>query len=326
MAVRVAVVGAGYLGQHHARVFAGLEGVELVGVVDTDMNRAKEIAGKYNARPYCSFTDVLDGIDAVSIVVPTTYHYEVALECLRAGKDVLLEKPITTTLSQADELISEAEKMDCILQVGHLERYNPGFIAIAGMVNKPQLFEAVRQSPFLNRAADVDVTLDLMIHDIDIILSLVSSPLKRIKAVGSSSVTPKIDEAKVLLEFENGAMAWLLAGRTSKQKQRKLRVIEENSCLELDYQQAVVRRYLYSPQDERKTGNELFNFSTEYEQCTGEPVEEVRPEQREPLKEELEDFIRCINNRESPKVSGIEGRNALKVILEINSLIEVALK
>jgi len=301
MALRVAVVGAGYLGQHHARIYSELPDVKLAAVVDTNEERAKEVAGKYAARAYRDYRDTFTGVDALSIVVPTSDHFAVALNCLRAGKDILVEKPITATVSEADGLIAEAEKQGRILHVGHLERYNPGFVTLSRMTENPAFLDAVRLSPFMNRGVDVDVTLDLMIHDIDIILSLVRSPVKSIRAFGFSLVTDKIDEAKAWIEFENGASAVLTASRIAREKKRRLKVYQKNAYMELDYQTSAVE--LRSP-----TG-------------PGEP-EIIRPEYREPLKEELKDFVRCIGTRGRPRVSGIEGRNALNLVMEINSLME----
>jgi predicted dehydrogenase len=218
---------------------------------------------------------------------------------VRAGKDVLVEKPITATLSQADALIAEAEKMNTILQVGHLERYNPGVIALSRMVVEPRFIEAARRSPFLNRCCDVDVTLDLMIHDIDIVLSLIPSPVKRIKAFGFSLMTEKIDEARAWIEFENGTVASLTSSRISREKERKMKIFQRNSCIDLDYQKGVV---------ELRSRTDPAN------------PEIVRPEYKEPLKEELKDFVRCVLSRERPRVSAAEGRNALHTALEITAL------
>jgi predicted dehydrogenase len=299
MALKVAVVGAGYLGQRHARIYSELGNVELAGVVDTDEDRAKEIAEKYSSRAYRDYRDTLMDVDALSIVVPTTEHFHIAMDCIKAGKDVLVEKPIAATVSQADELISEARKRNCILQVGHLERFNAGVVALSRRAGEPEFLEAVRLSPFLNRGFDVDVTLDLMIHDIDIILSLVSSPVREIRAFGFSLVTAKIDEARVWLGFENGAAASLTASRISGEKERRLKLFQKSSVAELDYQTGVV--------EFRSAENPL------------EP-EVVRPGYSEPLKEELRDFIRCAEQRDRPKVSGVEGRNALRLALEIRSV------
>lgn len=301
MSLKVAVVGAGYLGQHHARIYSELPDVELVGVADTDEERARNVAAKYSSRPYFSHLDVLSDVDAVSIVVPTSRHFDVALTCIRAGKDVLVEKPITEDVSQADDLIREAEEKGRVLQVGHLERYNPGFVTLSKMTKDPRFFRAARLSPFLNRGIDVDVTLDLMIHDIDIILSLVRSPVRKVSAHGFSLMTDRIDEAWAWIEFENGAAAALSASRIAKEKQRKLRVYEKDRCMELDYQTSTIE--VHSPSK------------------GGEP-EVIRSEYREPLKEELKDFVRCVETRERPKVSGIEGRNALSVAMEIRSVME----
>jgi len=299
MSLKIAVVGAGYLGQHHARIYSELPETELVGVVDVDGERAKDVALRYGSRAYQDYREILSDADALSIVVPTTDHFDVALTCLRAGKDILVEKPIAATLPQADALIAEAEKMNCILQVGHLERYNPGVIALSRMIEEPGFIEAVRRSPFLNRCSDVDVTLDLMIHDIDIILSLIPSPVKRTTAYGFSLVTEKIDEARVWMEFENGTVASLTSSRISRERERTMKVFQKGSYLALDYQEGVVE--IRSRKDPANP-------------------EIVRPQYREPLKEELKDFIHCVLHRERPRVSGDEGRNALQMALEITSL------
>jgi predicted dehydrogenase len=301
MSLRVAVIGVGYLGQHHARIFSELQDVELFGVVDTDRERAETVAQKYRSQAFPNYKDVVGEVDALSIAVPTSHHFEIALDCLRKGKDVLVEKPIASTASEADELVREAEKSGRILQVGHLERYNPGVMALSRMIDRPRLFEAVRFSPFLNRGCDVDVTVDLMIHDIEIVLSLISSPVKNMKAFGFSLMTDKIDEARVWMEFENGAMAYLSASRVSREKKRKLRVYQKDLYMELDYQTGEVElRPLKKPLKS----------------------EIIRPEYVEPLKEELKDFVSCVQRREQPKVSGAEGRDALKIALEINELME----
>lgn len=296
--IRAGVIGVGYLGQHHARIYSGIEDVELVGVADTNIERADEIAGKFGTKAYKDYKDLIGKADALSIVVPTTLHYEIALECLRSGKDIIVEKPVTNTIAEADELIAEAERQERILQVGHLERYNSGIMALSEMIDRPIFFESLRLSPFLNRATDVDVTLDLMIHDIDIVLSLVSSPVRSVKAIGFSSITDMIDEARAWVEFENGLAGFFTASRISEEKQRKLRVFQDSSYIELDYQNSSIKKFSHRGAQE-----------------------DIKPEYREPLKEELKDFIRCVSNREAPRVSGIEGRDALRVVLEINSLV-----
>ena len=301
MAVKVAVIGVGYLGQHHARIYSGMGDAELVAVVDIDKEKADTLAAQYSAKAFYDFRDALDRVEAVSIVTPTPSHYEIALECLKAGKDVLIEKPITVTIEEADALIREAAKTGRIIQVGHLERFNPAILAAAELINDPVFIESERLSPFLVRATDIDVTLDLMIHDIDIILSLVALPVRDIRAVGASILSGKIDVAKAWLEFENGCMALATVSRLSPEKQRRLKIFQKDSYLSVDYQSSEMKRYYKTPE--------------------GIAVDSAQPEKKEPLKEELKDFIRCVQERKPPKVSAVEGRDALRVVLEINRMI-----
>lgn len=302
MPIKVGVIGTGYLGRHHARIYSEIEGAELVALIDTDLGKAQKLADEYNCKAYSDYRDIIDKLDAVSIVTPTIYHHKIALDCLKAGKDLLVEKPITVTVSEADELISEAEKRKLILQVGHLERYNPAVLSVAGMIKKPRFLEAERLSPFLGRGIDVDITLDLMIHDIDIILSFVPSPVRDIKATGASVLTDTIDVAKAWLEFENGCAALVTASRLSPEKQRRLKIYQKDSYLSVDYQTSEVRSYF------KKAGDIAFDV--------------IQPEKKEPLKEELIDFVNCIKQRNKPKVCGKEGRNALKIALDITEKIK----
>lgn len=321
MSLKVAVIGVGYLGQHHARVYSEIEDAELVGVVDINMIKAEEVAKRHGSRAYKDYRAVLGKADAFSIVVPTTYHYEIALDCIRAGKDVLVEKPIAATMEEADELVCESERLNRILQVGHIERYNPAIIAATGMIREPIFFESFRLSQFMNRATDVDVTIDLMIHDIDIVLSLLSSPIKRIDAVGLSLITEKIDEARAWVVFENGVRASFTVSRVSQEKQRKLRIYQDGAYIELDYQNGDVRLFSHINGSDNILGDLLYKKHEVAKDQSVLPFKTIKPEYREPLKEELRDFVRCVKNREKPKVSGIEGRDALMVALEINSLI-----
>lgn len=302
MAVKVGVIGVGYLGQHHARIYSEIEDAELIALVDTDKKRADAFAEKYGCESYTNYRDVLHKVDALSIVTPTTSHYSIALDCLKAGKDILIEKPMTLTVKEADKLIAESDKMGCILQVGHLERYNPAVLAASDMVKEPLFIESERLSPFLGRGIDVDVTLDLMIHDIDIILSLISSPVKEIRAVGTEVLTDKIDVAKAWLEFENGCIALITSSRLSPEKQRRLKVFQKDSFISIDYQSCEIRRYF-------RTGE-------------GISADVTRSENKEPLREELKDFISCVKERRRPRVSAVEGRDALKIVLEITEIIK----
>lgn len=303
MSVRVGVIGVGYLGQHHARIFSGFDGVQLAGVADSDSAKAREIADKYGCRAFQRYEDLLGSCDALSIVTPTTTHHAIAMVCLNAAKDLFIEKPITERLDEARDIIEAAEKQSLVLQVGHLERYNPAIIAASEMINAPKFIEAERLSPFLGRGIDVDVTLDLMIHDIDIVLSLVRSKVKEIRATGDSIMTGKIDVAKVWLEFENGCKALITASRLATEKVRKLRIHQEDSYISIDYQNQEVRRYF-------KRGTDI-------------SFDAMKPENKEPLKEELRDFISCVEHRKRPMVSGKEAMDALEIVLKINEMLKV---
>jgi predicted dehydrogenase len=299
--VRVGVIGVGYLGQHHARLYSEIEGVNLVAISDIDEKKAGAFAEKYGCKAYSDYRKILPSVDALSIVTPTTSHHSIALECLRSGKDILVEKPITENLKEADELIMESEKHGCILQVGHLERYNPALLAASGMIKEPRFIESERLSPFLGRGIDVDVTFDLMIHDTDIVLSFFHSHIKEIKAVGAKVFTDKIDVAKAWLSFEDGCTAVITASRVFPDKQRVLKVFQKDSCLYVDYQSCEVRHY-------HKTAD-------------GISLNVIKSENKEPLREELEDFIRCVKERKRPKVSAIEARKALQIVLDITEMI-----
>lgn len=302
MAVRVGVIGVGYLGQHHARIYSDIKDVELAAVSDFDSIRAEEIGSKYGCRYFSNYSELLEVCDAVSIVTPTITHRDIALDCLKAGKDILVEKPITQNIIEAEEIIKEAEKKNLILQVGHLERYNPAVTAASKMTTAPRFIEAERLSPFLGRGIDVDITLDLMIHDIDIIFSLVRSRLVGIKASGESLMTDKIDLARAWLEFENGCGALMTASRISPEKKRSLNIFQEDSYIAVDYHNQEAKRYF-------KSGEELLS-------------DVMSPEKQEPLKEELKDFIECVKTRKRPLVSGTEAMNALDTAMKISEIIK----
>lgn len=314
--INIGVIGVGYLGQHHARIYSELAkesgNVRLVGIVDTDRNRAVGISDKYGCEVFGDYRDILERVDALSIVTPTTMHYQTALDCIKAGKDILIEKPITVTVEEADELIDAADKAGTIIQVGHLERFNPVFPAARSLMDKPVFIETERLSPFLGRGIDVDITLDLMIHDIDIILALMrqasdgimNAPrIKDMKVTGAKVLTGNIDIAMAWLEFSNGVQALMKASRVSFEKSRKLKIFQRDSYLLVDYQNMEMKRFY------KKGSNEIIQ-------------EAINIEKKEPLKEELKDFAECVISRRRPVVSATEGRDALKIALQIGEKIK----
>ncbi len=299
--LKVGVIGVGSIGTNHARIFSEIENVELVGVVDIDFLRAQNVASKYKCTPYKNYAEIIDLVNAVTIAVPTTLHFRIAMDCLKNGKDILIEKPITSIIKEAEELVSVATKKNLIIQVGHLERFNAGFSLISSMVDKPRLIESQRLSPFPNRSTDVDVTLDLMIHDIDIILSLVKSGITDLRATGAKVLTDNIDIAYAWLEFGNGCIAEAVASRIAAQKVRQLKVYQHNAYLNLDYQTQEVSCY-------KKIDDKI-------------KAEITRPGLMEPLKEQLISFVEYVNKRARPRVSAIEGKNALQIALKISDMI-----
>lgn len=303
--LKVGVIGVGYLGQHHARIYSELDNVHLAGIFDIDEKRAQDIAQSYRAVPYSNLKDILNKVDAVSIVTPTISHFAIAAECIKAGKDILIEKPITYTLKEAEQLIDAAEKKDVIIQVGHLERFNPAIGKLYSLITEPIFFEAERLSPFTGRATDVDVTVDLMIHDIDIILSILSHngkvpSVKDVKAIATSVLTDKADVAKAWFDFGDNINAVLTASRVSTKKSRMLKVFQRDSHIILDYQQMTIKRF--------------FKLDGEVK------VEIIETEKKEPLKEELRDFVNCVVTRRKPLVTAVEGMNALKTAFKVTEM------
>jgi len=300
--IRVGVIGVGHLGRHHARIYSGMKDSELAGICDIDSRRAGKLAKKYRSVAYANYKEMLGKVDCISVVVPTELHYQVAKDCLLNGVSVLIEKPITKTVAEAGELLSLAKEHGLILQVGHIERFNAAVRALDEIPGKVRFIECHRLGPFKKRALDVGVVLDLMIHDIDIILGLVKSEVSSIDAVGVNILTPYEDLANVRIRFKNGAVANLTASRVTKDEMRKIRLFKEDCYISLDYiKQAAV---IYRKSGSRITGR-MINIKKE-----------------EPLKKELEAFIACVRTHERPLVSGEEGRDALKIALQIADAIK----
>ncbi len=307
---RVGVVGVGAFGKHHARVYASMPDAVLTGVVDTEPGRAEKVASPLGAEAYRSYSELFGKVDAVSIAVPTTLHAEIGEQFLQRGIHVLIEKPISNTLEDADRLIQAAEAGCCILQVGHLERFNPAVCALREIVTQPRFFESHRMGSFSPRSLDIDVVLDLMIHDLDIICSLVKSEVSGIHAVGIAILSDRIDIANARIHFEDGCVANITASRVSMDKIRKLRLFQKNHYISLDYgrQDVKVIRLQKNPQGGIP---EIVN-------------DRLTPENREPLYEELDSFIKAARGLEPVQCTGNDGRRALELALQILAQAEKA--
>jgi predicted dehydrogenase len=307
--IKVGVVGVGYLGQFHAEKYAKMEGVELVGVVDIDSSRAREIANRHHTQPFFHHSDLYDKVQAVSIAVPTPSHHSIAKDFFRHGINILLEKPIAKTLEETDELIGLAESNELVLQVGHLERFNGAFVATEGMVQDPVFIESHRLGPFSGREADVDVVIDLMIHDIDILLCLMKAEIEKIHAIGFPVLTPYADFANAQIEFENGCVASLTASRVSKEKTRRTRIFQPDGTLIIDYltQKAVLTKKAAS--SGKRKPSEIV-------------AEEIPVAKVDALESEIRSFLQSVTHRKKVRVSGRDGKKALKVAFQILEKIE----
>jgi predicted dehydrogenase len=300
--LKVAVIGVGHLGQHHARIYANMPQVQLVGVCDSNLRHVKKIARHNNAPFYTDYKELLGKIDAASIAVPTELHFNIAKELLENNIHCLVEKPITNELNQARELVALAEKQKLILQVGHVERFNPAIRSVQHLVTSPRFIECHRMGPFKKRALDVGVVLDLMIHDIDIIMYLVQSPVTSIEAVGIKVLTDHEDIANARLKFANGAIANISASRLSAAEMRKIRIFQPDAYISLDYvkKNGVVFR---------KSGKRITRSNI--------PIKI-----KDALEQELSSFVDCIKKNEKPLVSGKEATEALRIALEITNEIK----
>ena len=310
--LRVAVVGAGYLGRFHAQKYAAMPQVDLVGVVDLDRDQAEAVAEEVGSRAYTDIASLTaaGGVDAVSIVVPTGAHFEASRTFLEQGVDLLIEKPMTTTLEEADKLIAIAEANGALIQVGHLERFNSAVVALEDIVANPRFIESHRLSTFKNRGTDVSVVLDLMIHDIDIILNFVRSEVTAINAAGIPVITGEIDIANARLEFANGCVANVTASRISAKNQRKIRLFQADAYVSVDF-----------------ASHEATIIKKEGAPKGGEVIPGMAIDQRcfthgDALDDELKSFVHAVRQRQSPEVTGEMGRDALKIALSIMNQID----
>ena len=300
--MRVAVVGVGHLGKHHARIFRSLPGVELTAVVDTNQARAEEIAAANQTRALMRSTSLLDKVDAVSIAVPTEQHLAVALPFLEAGVPVLVEKPMARSLEEADQMIAAAARSGAVLAVGQTERFNPAVEAARPMLTDPRFIEVHRLGTFPERSLDIDVVFDLMIHDLDVVLSLVRSEVESIEAVGVPVLTGRVDIANARIRFANGCIANLTASRISRDRVRKIRFFQPAAYVSIDYAAQKVEMYRLVKGEGPKPSIE------------GGDVPVVN---EEPLKRELADFLDAVTSKRAPMVDGAQGRRALALATEI---------
>ena len=305
--IRVGVVGVGHVGQHHARIYRELPEVELAGVADSDPARLQEIQAFLEVPGFQDYRELFGRVDGVSVAVPTHLHAFIARECLEHGVDVLVEKPLAETLKEAEELTDLATRQGRILQVGHVERFNAAVRALHRIIEAPGFIECHRLSPFPQRGTDVDVILDLMIHDIDIILSLVKSPVTQVSAVGVPVLTDRVDIANARIEFVSGCVANVTASRVSAERIRKIRVFQPDTYISLDYANQEIALYRRLPADPASHPPRPPQIVRE----------EVVVEKEEPLRLELTSFLSSVRERTRPEVSGEEAVEALRVASQI---------
>ena len=306
--VRAGVVGVGHVGYHHARNYAALDGVTLAGVVDTVPARAAKAAEDFNTASYSSIPELVRaGVDAISLAVPTTAHHAVAVELLAAGVDVLVEKPIASTSVEAREMVQAAADHGRLLQVGHIERFNGAVMMLMGAVEAPRFIECHRLSPYPNRGDDVSVVLDLMIHDLDIVLALAGPKVSALDAVGVPVFSPYEDIANARLRFASGCVANLTSSRISVERMRKIRVFSGDAYLSTNYTEQEVLVY-------RKKPGPVPPDVPPMQWIT---IDSLPVEREEPLKRELESFVRCVRERRRPVVSGEDGLAALELAQDI---------
>jgi predicted dehydrogenase len=307
--IRAAVVGVGYLGRFHAQKYALLPECSLVGVVDREAQTASRVAAEVSAPAYADFRELLGKVDAVSVVTPTPTHYDIARAFLESGAHVLVEKPVTATIAQAERLISTARQYARVLQVGHLERFNPAILAAESLLSRPRFIECHRLAPFKERGTEVNVVLDLMIHDIDLVQMIVGSPVANLDAIGTPVFSPEIDIANARLRFESGCVANVTASRVSLKTERKLRVFRDDAYLSIDLQQKIltVIRKREPPAGEGQLPVQ---------------IEEQSFDQGDALLAEIQSFIAAIRGEQRVLVSGEDGLRALRTAIAITERVQ----
>ena len=315
---KIGVVGAGHLGKHHIKHLSNHKGVDFVGVFDTNEDSLKNICDEFSVKPLQSLEELISLCEAVNIVTPTNTHFDIARKFLNQKKDVFIEKPLTNTVEEALSLINLAKTNECIVQVGHIERFNPTINKLKELVDNPHYIEIERLAPFQARGTEVPVVLDLMVHDIDLILEMVNSPLESIQASGAKMMSNSIDLAHAHIKFQNGVVANLKSSRIAQNYVRKIRTYQKNFYSITDLM--IPQIELYGLKHHNAFSKEL--KSQEFETNTGLKTlyyEKFVPENKDALLEEINDFIHCINTRSKPNVDGQAGANALEIALKIEN-------
>jgi len=317
--VRIGIIGVGHLGQHHVKHYKTLDNVELIGVFDINRKRSSEISKKFDVKVFDDLNSILKEVDALSIVTNTEHHYRIAEKCLRSKKHVFIEKPITAVIEEADMLLSIAEQNKVLIQVGHIERLNPALSALDEYKIKPKFIEIQRLAPYTSRGTDVPVVLDKMIHDIDILLSLVKIPIKKIQATGLSILTNSIDIAHARMRFEDGTVASVMSSRIARDEVRKVKIFQKELYATLDL--LIGSTEIYEVVND-KTPKHKITIPFDYKGNT-KLIGYHKPDlsKGDPLRMELENFILSIQGKQQPIVSGKDGRDALKVAIKIQEMI-----
>ncbi len=310
--IRTAVIGVGYLGRFHAQKYAQLDGSKLVGVVDQNQQAAQAVGAELGVPVHTDYREILDKVDAVSLAVPTPLHHAIGRELLDRGIHVLIEKPIATTTQEAQELIDIARKRQCVLQVGHLERFNPAIVAAVARLKTPRFVESHRLAPFKQRGTDVSVVLDLMIHDIDLIQELVGQPIESIDAIGSSVFSGEIDIVNARLRFKGGCVANTTASRISLKQERKIRIFQDDAYLSIDMQQKILSVI-------RKK-----DTAAAVESPAQVSIEEESFEQGDALRDEIAAFLKAVRTKTEPVVSGEDGLRALETAIRITEQVNTS--
>ena len=324
--IKTGVVGVGHLGQHHTKHYTKIKSAELVGVYDINEAQAKKIAKQFKTKAFSTLDEMLSLVDGVSIVTPTKEHAKIAEKCISQGKHVFIEKPITKTTKEADKIIALAKKTKVILQVGHIERFNPALTPLKDLILKPKYIEVQRLAPYMIRGTDIPVVLDLMIHDIDLVLSFINSPVKKIDASGLSIMTNSVDIANARIHFENGSVANITSSRVAKDKVRKIKIFQRNLYITIDFLIGLTE--IYRVIDKEKKGTSAIITAPIESKGRARHIVYEKPKikKQDALQMELINFIEAIQKKSETIVDGVAGREALKVALQIQQKILEGLK